>query len=259
MFVDEVYRPFPDLSRLFVPRFPDRKGERRDALGNVLGIDLGERQDWTVVTLMNVYGEAVVLGRWQHVEWVHGIEEIARLALQHDAFVVVDDGVGAPVGGAVEYELRTRGVKRVERVHTASPGVKQELVELARGDVYNGRVHVLRDESDDRACELADQLRHELTNFQAVRRVVHGRELTSYHGLRVDGEHDDCVVSLCLANWGRAKLSPAPGQGDPDVPLEDVIRLNAELRRRLGGGIGSHVDSFGGYFGGGGGRWPFFG
>ncbi len=257
MFVDEVFRPFPDLSRLFVKRFPDRGAKA--ALSNVLGVDLGERQDWTVVTLMNAFGEAVVLGRWQHVEWVHGMEEIARLALLHDAIVVVDDGVGAPVGGAVEYELRTRGVKKVERVHTAAPGVKQELVELARGDVYHGRVHVLRDESDDDAKELADQLRHELTNFQGVRRVQHGREVTSYHGLRVEGEHDDCVISLCLANWGRAKLTAALGQGDPDVPLEDVVRLNTALRRRLGGagGLGGAglPDPFGGFFGGGGRLW----
>jgi len=227
-FVDEVGRPFPDTSRLFVKSFPDRSSEPRASLGNVIGVDLGDKQDFTVLTLVNRYGEVRLLDRWQRREWFESVTDIARYAHEHQALVVADHGAGAGAGTALKSELQRLGV-RTALVQTAQLGVKKRIVEQAHLDVAWERVHVLAGGVHQ---GLADQLEHELTVFLSVTRVVRGQEHTVYEAPQVKGEHDDCVVSFCLALWGRAELAPNVGE-DEDVSIEALVQQNERLAARL--------------------------
>ncbi len=228
-FVDDLTIAFPDTSRLFAHLFPDRTKETKASLGNVLGIDLGQKQDWLVVTLMNRYGEAVVLERVQHLDWTDARHLIADLALEHEALVVLDDGPGGGAGPVLESDLRREHGLRTAVVHTAVPARKAEIVEQTRLDVRWQKLHVLVNPH-------ADQLRHELRLFQAIRRVVQGKELVVYQGPQLRGEHDDCVLSLCLANWGRVRLAQEGSTGQEEISLADELRwiteVNQDLARR---------------------------
>ena len=55
-----------------------------------------------------------------------------------------------------------------------------------------------------------------------------------YHGPQGDGEddHDDCVVSLALANWGR--LHGWEGPQDEVEDLSEYVKATEVLKRRSG-------------------------
>ena len=80
--------------------------------------------------------------------------------------------------------------------------------------------------------EHTPQLRHELTTFQGIKRVHRGQEVMVYEGPQLEGEHDDCVISLCLANWGRVHGE----RGEPEPELEDLRDYLPRQRLARGGG-----------------------
>ena len=177
--------------------FADRIAHRGKQLS--LGVDLAKEKDWTVCTLMNEYGEAWILGRWQHRTWPETEAWITGYAQEHQAVVVVDHGHGGGYGGCMaDYLEKSLGAARVLRVRTGNIGVKAQMCEALVRDVENRRLIVQRGEH-------ADHLRHEMVFFEVHREVVGDVERVRYRGPQGDGEddHDDCVVSLALANWGR--------------------------------------------------------
>lgn len=216
-----------DLAQLFVASLPIRGRQL------TLGIDLGKEQDYVVVTLMNEFGEAWVLMRRRDVKWPDMERELTRLARDHDALVVLDLGRGGGYGGVMrDYLAAQLGEGSVLGVKTAVTGVRGQVAELLMSDVENGR---LRAQAD----ELGQILRHEMTWFEAHRSIVGGAERWAYHGPKgvarddedEDNEdHDDCVWSLGLANWGRVH------GWEPDRPRSQLSKL---LPSSQGGGIQS--------------------
>jgi hypothetical protein len=209
MFVDDKSTPFPPdvVDKMFTTgtRPLRHRGEQR-----TLGVDLAKEQDFTVATLMNEFGEAWVVGRWQHVKWPDTESRIAQLARDHDALVVIDIGHGGGYGGALfDYLERSLGVGRVLGVRTGNVGVKGEIFEALSGEAQHGRVQV------DSHGPFAADLRHELLFLTSTRKVVAGVERVIYEGPTGEDEHDDCAVSLALANWGRLHgWEPDPLKGD---------------------------------------------
>lgn len=213
-FVDNLILVFGDRSELFVDSLPARKPGPR-----WIGVDLGKRRDWTVLVLMDEWGDARVLGRWRMGAgiadgdrfWKVTDERVVAACREHGAAAVIDTGGpgGAP-GDVLAERLRAEGIQVVE-VRTNQPGTKAQVVEQASADAEFGRVHVLRDEAG-----LWKHLDYEMGTFQGLKRVIHGREVNVYEGPQVEGEHDDCVVAFCLANWGRSRSDtpPDPLAGD---------------------------------------------
>lgn len=223
-FVDNLLLAFPNRDGLFVGEFPRRVKPPR----NWLGVDLGA-SDYTVCTLMNEWGEATVVGRWNEDTpgfssshfWSQTYERVTKLCKDHDAVAVVDTGGPGGAPGAVLTEhLRKQGITVVE-VKTSSQGTKAQVVEQARADVQWGRVKVLENEH-------SGALDYELSKFQAIKRIHHGRELMVYEGPQIFGEHDDCVISFCLANWGRARaveeVNPLDGDFSGFGPSQETKR-----------------------------------
>lgn len=222
-FVDDILLAFPNVSRLFVESLPDRR--REEDLRHVLGVDLGKEQDWCVATLMNRYGEARILGRWRRVGWPQTQLEIEGMAKAFGAMIVMDLGVSGGPGGVLKDFLEERG-HAVLGVNTAVLGLKAQLVEQARSNVQWEQIKVIDN-------EFSNQLRHELKLFQGTRRIVQGKEVMNYEGPQLKDEHDDCVVSLCLANWGRLKgwSGGEPEADDLVAFVEGNLRMAAALER----------------------------
>jgi hypothetical protein len=200
-FVDNLLIAFPNRDSLFVPTHPTRDKAPR----SWLGVDVGV-VDYTVCTLMNEWGEADVVGRWnqdtpgfspgEFLLQTHA--KVLELAQRYRATAVVDTGGrgGAP-GEVLAQHLRSQGIE-VAEIKTSSQGTKAKVVEQARVDVQSRSVTVCEGEH-------SGALEYELSTFQAIKRVHHGRELMIYEGPQIAGEHDDCVISFCLANWGRSR------------------------------------------------------
>jgi hypothetical protein len=209
------------VAALFAPNLTIR-GEQF-----TLGVDLGKEQDYTVCTLMNEFGETWVLGRWRDMEWPAQEERIVGFGKKHKALVVVAMGAGGGYGGMMASRLKpVLGEARVLEVQDASMGVRGELFELLIADVQARRLKV-------ETSELGQILRHELTFFEAHRQIVGGRERWKYHGpegvARDDDDeenedHDDAVLSLALANWGRMHgwTTHDPCKGDHTGFMADV-------------------------------------
>ena len=164
-----------------------------------LGIDLAKKKDYTVLTLLNEFGEAHVLGRWRHVDWPDTERRIVEVAQAHGALCVVDEGHGGGYGGNMrDYLERALGKDRVFAVRTGNRGTKGQILELLSQEFEHGRIIVA-------GSIHATQLRHELTFFPAPERHNDGGvERLVYRGaISEDGEHDDCVLSLGLAKWGQ--------------------------------------------------------
>jgi len=176
-----------------------------------LGLDLAKEVDYCVVTLMNEFGEAWILDRWKDMEWPDVETKVVGFAEEHDAIVVIDEGHGGGYGGAMKgYLERALGKDRVFAVKTGNFKVKAQICELLIGDMEARRLRVQEGEH-------TDSLDHEMRFFEKHREVVHGVELMKYHGPEGDKEddHDDCVISLALANWGRLNA-----WDDDEDPLE---------------------------------------
>ena len=206
-FVDNILLVFPDRDGLFVASLPARKKG-----GRWMGIDLGKK-DFVACVLMNEWCEAEVVGHWNEdspgfqpaIYWRQSHERIANLCLKHDATAVVDTGGAGGAPGAVLAEyLRSQEVEVVE-VKTSMQGTKAQVVEQAQLDVQWKKLKVLEN-------EFSGALDYEMSQFVGIKRQHHGREITIYEGPQVEGEHDDLVISFCLANWGRDR---AEGEFDP--------------------------------------------
>lgn len=195
-FVQSLLLPFPPELRaqVWVDSHPAR--DARDA-GNFLGVDLGREQDWCVLTLCNRFGEARVLSRWQRETWPETMRRIASTASGHQAHVVIDTGgPGGGLGGVLADFLERDHGTPVLRVSTNQRGTKGQMVEQLRADMQWHKFTLLRNEHHE-------QVDHELGVFQGRKTTYQGQEIHVYEGPQLPGEHDDCVISLCLANWGR--------------------------------------------------------
>ena len=164
-----------------------------------LGIDLAKEVDYTVITLMNELGEAWILARFKNVAWPDVEKRILSFQKTHDAIICLDLGHGGGYGGAMkDYLERKLGKGKILGIKTGNLGVKAEICETLIKDVENQRLAV-------DPARFKDNLRHEMVFFESHREVVGGVERMRYHGPegRGDDDHDDCVISLALANWGR--------------------------------------------------------
>ncbi len=231
-FVDNLLLVFPDREELFVDSFPVRK----ESAPCWLGVDLGKK-DHTVCTLANLWQEVTVVGRWNEdtpgfseaTYWAQTYDRIVQLARDHKATVVVDTGGAGGAAGAVLAEhLRTHpgGPIEVVEVKTSQQGTKAKVVEQAKADVQWKKLKVLRNDH-------AGQLEYELSRFQGIKRQIHGQEVYVYEGPQIPGEFDDCVISFCLANWGRVHAEKVP---DPLAGDFSGFAEGTDLRRGTSGG-----------------------
>lgn len=213
-FVDNLLLVFPDRDALFVDAHPERKPTTRCWIG----IDLGMTSDWSVPTLINEFGEAKVLGRWNASRpppgmgdrkfWPHMDDYLTGLCHGHGAMAVIDTGGpgGAP-GARLSHHMQEHGIPVLE-VRTNVPGTKAQIIEQLKADTDWRKVSVLG-KPDDKHPH-SKQLDYELSRFQGIKRISRGQEFTIYEGPQMPGEFDDCVISLALANWGRSRTDAPP-------------------------------------------------
>lgn len=223
VFLGETDVPFhpDDIARAFAGeggeswrKLPVR-GERM-----TIGLDLAKKRDYTVATLMNEFGEAWVLERFRADTfgadrfWPRARARLVELAEHYKAIIVIDEGHGHGFGESMkDFLVESLGNERVFGVKTGNVKVKAKLIEDLIADFEAGRISV----SDG---DHAEALHKELTYFpRPERRSEGGVELLVYKGPPGDSDdHDDTVISLALARYGRdnawGEERPDPLAGD---------------------------------------------
>jgi hypothetical protein len=198
------------------------RGEQR-----TLGVDVGIDRDFTVLVLMNEFGESWILARFRDVQISGIVARVQEEAERHDALVVVDVGQGGGHGGALASLLveklrehsRLPAEGRVLKVRTGNPGVKSEVVVTFQTAVQNDRVKLA-------AGEHVETVRNEFRFFEGHKSIVAGSSRWSFSGPKstargttLDGsdeDHDDTVLAVALANWGKEHGWTDEGGGTSD-------------------------------------------
>jgi len=196
VFVDSLTMVFPleVRERMWVDGFP----RHEEAAENTLGVDLAKHQDWTVITVINQWGEAEFLERVQKLDYPLIVDLIAEHAERLEALVVLDRGGAGGGPGEVVHDYLKRDHEQLDLllVNTGSDRMKMRVVEQLQGDAQWDRVHVRKNHHTEQADK-------ELEEFRGIQFVSRGETHTRYEGPQVKGKFDDCPISLGLANWGR--------------------------------------------------------
>ena len=153
------------------------------------GIDLGSKQDWTVLTVLNANGEMVHLSRFQF-DWD---DTVRRLASELDewgwpAGYIETNGVGAVADLLFKHELNRK--RRLWGFQTNAK-TKEKMIQELELDIKSKAIGLLNDEA------LLSEMR--MFTFKMTK---NGHFQYSAR----QGFHDDCVMSLAMANQARRNL-----------------------------------------------------
>lgn len=176
-----VFLGVQEANKLHTLKRPRNKDEQY-----VIGWDIAEAHDYTVGMPVQLISPAKVQAmiRFRRIDYTQLEDRIARASKHwNNALSIIEiNGPGRPVFQA----LRRRGV----RVYpwTTTSASKNDMVLATAGDIEYQRLL------------MADMppLQAELSAYRS-KRTAGG----AYAYSAPSGRHDDCVMSLCIGNWGR--------------------------------------------------------
>jgi hypothetical protein len=177
------------------------KLERQEGARYVVGVDLAKAQDWTVWGAMNAEGVLQDMGRWTGEDWGLTISRLIRIAEDWGALLVVDSAnVGSVVIDTLQKARTSKGARvRVHSVNTHDGQTKIDIVQALQKSLDDRHLRIPHPKSPW-ATHATEMLIKELKWYRS--KLTHGGRL-SYAAPK--GLTDDCVIMLCLANWGRLR------------------------------------------------------
>ena len=156
----------------------------------IMGVDLAKYSDFTVLTVMNRAGDLVAFDRFNQIDWTFQKQRITILAEKYRAKIIIDStGVGDPI-----FEDLKRAGLSIEGYKFTNES-KKHLIE-----------------------GLSIAIEQEKIRFPDIPELIHELRIFGY-SVTASGTvtysspgsyHDDCVVSLSLANYGIARNIPKP-------------------------------------------------
>jgi hypothetical protein len=162
----------------------------------VIGVDWAKQEDYTVLTVMDVASKAVVhIERYNGDDWnVMTNRAIIAARLWNNALLCVDStGVGD-----VPFDLIKGVYPHIVGYNICNNAEKVALVQRLQFAFERGEISIPKPDNQSRAQfrAIAETLIHELQ--------MYGYTMTSQGRFQFsapEGYHDDCVISLALANW----------------------------------------------------------
>ena len=154
-----------------------------------LGVDLGRLKDFTVTFVIDNHNRHIVyFDRFNQLSWEVQRHRIVELGKRYHANVVIDStGIGDPI---VE-DIQNSGV-RVTPYKIGGTAAKQQLIDKLRVNIERQAI----------SFPFIPALKRELESYEYE---VSDRGTIKYSAPQ--GQHDDCVIALSLANWG-AEVDP---------------------------------------------------
>jgi len=195
----------------------------------VIGLDLAKEQDFTVITVMDGDGRVFKVLRFQKVDYKIQVERVVEQSKLWNACVVIDK---ANVGNVIQELLRAEGLQ-VHAVDMNSHDVKTSLIQQLQLGFETKSIKLIDPKSEWGTTD--DQQMYDELGYYATK-LTPGRKQLSYSAPR--GMHDDCVISLALANWGRARGLAGGGLTAAQVSLarkewDEAIRKSKNNKNRV--------------------------
>lgn len=182
------------------------------------GLDLANRRDWTVITVMDaVSGLLVYWARFQHVMWEEQIRRVQEVQNMYGCPFLVDS-TGGSVGDPLIERMQTQGI--MAEGFEFKNRTKQWIIEKLAVDIQQKDVHI--------PAGLTPLIK-EMDEFE---REVSDSGVVKYCAPDGEGMHDDAVFSLALANWARGNIQMV------DYRYEERSKIRGGIQRKgfLGSG-----------------------
>ena len=204
-FLDDSAGVFRGVDACLLDKIPPSTGPV------VVAADIAKHTDFTVLTALDrLTGVAFDRERFNHLDWPIQRERILSFAQKHKALLVMD---ATGVGDAIYDDLR-RAYPRIEPYVFTSRS-KTELIQRLIVAIERQQVHWPRE-----WVEYTDELkRYEFTRDTRGNFVYNAPE----------GFHDDCVISLALANFYSSVTNPPPP--NPVLFTRKPAELSPQVKR----------------------------
>jgi hypothetical protein len=153
-----------------------------DGMAYYMGVDLARLVDYTVITVFDENGKMVHFNRFNKIDWPYQKRLIKNTAAKYNNAATLIDSTG--IGDPILKDLEEMGVY-VEGYKFDNPS-KKKLIESLMMAFEMGHIQIIDDPT----------LINELLIFEY--------QISKSGVLRYEapqGYHDDCVISLALANW----------------------------------------------------------
>ena len=152
------------------------------------GLDIGTKQDYTVLTILDRNGRTVHIWRERGLEYTAIVDKVVYLCKQYKTELFVE----ANSMGDVIYEMIRKKYKNVQPFITTNTS-KENIIRRLITDIADGVLELP-------SPNLFQHLYKELQMFQ-YKYLPSGK--ISYEAM--SGAHDDTVMSLAICNWNRVQ------------------------------------------------------
>ena len=167
------------------------KSEQRTSIG----VDLAKFQDRSAVVVMDGNGRSIYTDSWGSTTWSVQVPRIIALSKRFNGALIVDR---SNVGSAIEEQLRAGGAL-IHSVDMNDWRIKEALIQGLQVAFEQGLIKIPDPRAKD-ASVAGKILIDELRTYEY--KLTKGGRL-SYSAPK--GLHDDMVIALALANYGRGK------------------------------------------------------
>ena len=181
-FLDSEFQVFQNIENVSI-----LKSWAKPTKHNYAGLDLGRKNDYTVLTIMNEEGEVVEIYRTQDKVWINQINQIVQRLKKYNAYCYVD---ATGVGDAIFEQIKAQYRSLYPFVITGSgEESKQNLIEKLIISIQNEKIKLP-------TKELYKELYDEMSAFECI--YTPSSRNIKYQAIQ--GYHDDIVLSLSLCN-----------------------------------------------------------
>jgi hypothetical protein len=150
------------------------------------GLDIGTKEDYSVLTIMDDAGRVIWVWRERGLEYSQIVSKVVYFCKQYNTQLLIE----ANSMGDVVYEMIRKQYKNVKPFITTNTS-KENIIRRLISDIADGNLELP-------SPNLFNPLYRELQMFQ-YKYLPSGK--ISYQAMA--GAHDDCVMSLAICNWNR--------------------------------------------------------
>jgi hypothetical protein len=182
---------FQGLDRVCINEmWPDRNQSKVYA-----GLDIGNKGDYSVLTIIDELGRVLYMWRDNRIEYSQIVDKVAEVCRHYKVrdLLVEVNGVGDPI-----FEMIKKKYSRTSPLFQTNQ-TKENIIRRLMGDIQDTTLELP-------SLNLFPALAEELEIFEYE--VLPSGKIRYTHP---QGFHDDCVLSLAIANWNRT--NPKRGGG----------------------------------------------